>query len=333
MRNKILLKNKGKYKTLKLAKGIDIKHLKKIKRYNYTEGISTIGYGDTWFVTKYGKGLFKSYKHYDFNVSKDLRIISELLYNEVAKQVGVKVAEYKPANINKDVGLISIDVAKNGEKLIELSELFGKDLVIDNFETFYRALSVYRVDYNFNEKEIYFDLFKMMILDELTFQEDRHNSNIHFLLTKDNTIKLSPIIDNEFAFGVKTINKFHNFGSEQMRTQDFLKTHAGYMMFPVYDRTTYLSTDVRYKENLKHLLQMSYGRKEYEEFVIKCLNNINIESAINNVEQLGYKISADYKKYLKDITDLSKQIFVSTIKETKQIHPQCFDYDVEEILW
>ena len=39
------------------------------------------------------------------------------------------------------------------------------------------------------------------------------------------------------------------------------------------------------------------------------------------------------KKYLKDITDLSKQIFVSTIKETKQIHPQCFDYDVEETLW
>ena len=79
-----VIKNKEKYKLIKPVKGLALETFDKVYRSGET-GVSTETFGNYWFLAPQGKVLFKNYE-----VEKEgIRIINELLYDELAKQIGV----------------------------------------------------------------------------------------------------------------------------------------------------------------------------------------------------------------------------------------------------
>ena len=140
-----IIKDKKRYKLIKFPNGMDLTDCKVEKRSSSDLGVSTKRFGKNWFVTKRGKALFKNY-----DIDKTgLRIVNELLYDELAKQIGLPVAEYLPAEyksypieyllrIDKDKiekpdpqeivhGLASIKVTKENEHLYTGQQLLDYD--------------------------------------------------------------------------------------------------------------------------------------------------------------------------------------------------------------
>ena len=133
MNNKPLLKNTEKYGILKLAQGVDLKTFKKKLSDRPHIGISTNTYRNYWFVDKSKKReIFKTYDKQDaFEFIDRNRIVNEVLCYEIGKQIGVSVADYKPAHINEKVGTISYDVAGKNEELVSAYRLLGLNYNMD----------------------------------------------------------------------------------------------------------------------------------------------------------------------------------------------------------
>lgn len=69
---------------------------------------------------------------------------------------------------------------------------------------------------------------------------------------------------------------------------------------------------VRYKSVVKSLVKLSKKSKTLENFLDYAIENFDIKSAIKNVEKQGYEISDNYKEYLIELENMSKQIFLET---------------------
>ena len=110
MNFKGVVKNIGKFKKITLAKGFSLQYLKTEKRYGIN-GATTSKFGKNWFITPKGQAIFKNY---DKEESKT-RVINELMYMYLAKQVGVPVAEYEPANYKNHDGLVTYNFLKENE--------------------------------------------------------------------------------------------------------------------------------------------------------------------------------------------------------------------------
>ena len=321
---KIILKNTAKYGILKLAKGIDLGQFMFYSanysvRNNFKEASDWVYNGDERVFFKSGESGY-----YGFVSSH--KVVNELLYDELAKQVGMPVAEYEPASLDDVTSLISHDVTYYTD--YELGSIYGMMNVPLNynisFEEIIRNLGKMQAfeDYKYDSKKIVVDLYKMMVLDSLTFQEDRHDANIHLLVdTNRKTFKLSPIIDNEYAFAAKTLNSYldtKTFSKDySMDKFEFLAKHGSNMEIVMTNKTKIAPSTQKYTENVKDLIKFSYDKPECKHFLVNCLKTLDIEKAIANVEKMGYHISDDYKEYLKDLLEMSKEVFAENIKEFK----------------
>ena len=87
-----ILKSFKRYKLIKYPSGLQLDEYKIENRSGET-GIATETFGKNWFVTPKGKVLFKNYEEEDGR----LRIVNELLFDELAHQIGLPVAQYLPA--------------------------------------------------------------------------------------------------------------------------------------------------------------------------------------------------------------------------------------------
>ena len=318
MNNKPLLKNTEKYGILKLAQGVDLKTFKKKLSDRPHIGISTNTYRNYWFVDKSKKrGIFKTYDKQDaFEFIDRNRIVNEILCYEIGKQIGVSVADYKPAHINEKVGTISYDVAGKNEVLVSAYRLLGLNYNMD-LKNLSQILKEFckKNQYVYENNVMIYDLYKMMVFDMLTFQEDRRGGNIHFLINKNTRqIRLSPLIDNELAFGGKLCNLF--FKNEQvaeMSNITFLCNHGKFMEMTFSESQQHkVDSRVRYKSVVKSLVKLSKKSKTLENFLDYAIENFDIKSAIKNVEKQGYEISDNYKEYLIELENMSKQIFLET---------------------
>ena len=206
---KTVVKNVKSFRKISLAKGVDLSPLKKEKRHTKkrnSKGISTVKYGQYWFNTPKGKGIFKTYDDEYCLLVKNLRIINEILCYYLAKQVNIDCAKYEPAHIKDYVGLISYNVLNNeNDELISLSDLLKYDYELSpTLEDTMAALDGYKSDmgYTVDRQKILEDIYKVVVFDTLTLQSDRNSANLNFVFTQDNQIKLAPLFDNELAFCV-----------------------------------------------------------------------------------------------------------------------------------
>ena len=318
---KFIIKNKDKYKALKLAKGLDLQVFKTTPKEKKNLGVSTKKFGDKWFKTPSGKGIFKNYLP-----GEEIRIINELLYDNLAKQLGLNVAEYKPAYYGGYKGLLSLNIAKPNEKIKD-----GVDILDYNNSFGYNSFDDYSVlvkEYAegeglyVNMLEVKQNLFKMLVLDQLTFQEDRHEKNIVFLRNdKDNYLRIAPLIDNEMCFA----NDLFRLRSEEipskMGVKRFLSMHDEHIKFVANKEVNH--TKEKYIENSKNIVELAKNNKLYANFLKKALT-IDIDQAILVVENQGYEISEEYKTFVKDCLELSVSILKQCIFEQNKQNANSF---------
>ena len=318
---KPLIKNKKRYKLVKRPRGLNLENYETLRREGQI-GISTEVFGEKWFVTPHGKALFKDY----VVGNNDMQIINELLYDELAKQVGLPVAQYLPASLNTNknkivYGLASIDVQKKNEKIIPGTEILRYKLFSQNtFEDYMDTIERFgnRNGYVVNTKEIGNTLFKMMVLDALTFMEDRHTSNVAFIKNDvDKYLTASPVIDNEMCFGGRYL-WFYKYYLVNVDWNRFITAHGREMKMFVNETAHQADNKNRYVENVKEIIKLAQKIPGASKFLDSALEKFDINLALNNVKEMGYEITPEYEKFVKELSGLSKSVFKNYIKILNQ---------------
>ena len=313
-----ILKNKKKFKQIKLAKGLSLKKYSLEPRERaHMVGISSKSYGTKWFVLPKGRAIFKTYDSCKkFNVIRKQRIINERLCYVLAKQVGLPCAEYEPANIDGIDGLVSYDVANKDEIIMTLTEW--------EFENCF-ANSIYEVEnnlymsqdkgYKIDVKKFIFDMLKMVVFDTLTMQSDRHNDNVHVLYNeKTKSVRISPLIDNEMAFCAKTLYlSYYGEASEKLFFLDYARFSS---FFTIYDER---SSDIyKFENNVTSLAKLAAKNEEFKKIVESYIKNMDIKKAIKQVEEDGYTIDNNYKEYICKVHNYAKQMLVEKLNTVKK---------------
>ncbi len=192
-----------------------------------SEGINTL----FWLKDNDKKFLFKRVNAFDLNKWGDLIVM------ELAKEVGIDCAIYRPAVFNGETGFITESFLKNNEKLINAKELMDLEIK-NNFSDkitnkikklcsqsnsrwrpdIYMSLNNYVdmieiIDTNIflsdlEKERIKISLKKLLCFDLITLQSDRHPEN-YGIIKKDNGYEFSPLYDNDasFCLGSKNILK------------------------------------------------------------------------------------------------------------------------------
>ena len=335
-----IIKSKKKYKLLKIANGIKLDEYKTEMRLG-AKGVSCEKFGELWFLTPKGRALFK-----DYNLKTEgMRIVNELLYDKLADQIGLPVAKYLPAEynsyparynllINKEIvkkpdpdhiyhGIASIDVTKederiyNGEDLLLYDDFYGFETFVD----YMKALNIFKTGegYRVDKEGIKTTLFKMMVLDALTFMEDRNSFNVTFIRNrKEKYLIASPVLDNEMCFAGKNLWFNDDDSLVDVDLKRFLTMHGKEMRLCVNKTSMNSSKETRYVTNVRELVKLSMRDKEMFNFLTQTVENLDIDKAIKNVENMGYEVSAEYADYCKNLMKISKGIFKKYIKNYKK---------------
>lgn len=198
---------------LKNTKALNLKryrYLPRIKEENalYSfKGLSSDSFSNKWFLIGDKQSIFKTFDDPLYPEIRDKRILNEMICFRLAEKLNINAAPCQPAIYDKYSGIVSYSFLKDGDTMINgekiLAALNGY-LVHDNaFDNFLFALPEY-ADKNalLLDNDIELDLFKIMIFDFLTIEEDRHLGNIVFIKDKNDTLRLAPLFDNEFAFAI-----------------------------------------------------------------------------------------------------------------------------------
>ena len=295
-----ILKNKEKFKQIKLAKGLDLKQYSLEPRENiHRLGISSKPYGSKWFVLPKGRGIFKTYDgDKDFDVIRKQRIINERLCYILAKQVGIPCAEYEPANIDGVNGLITYDITNEDEIIMTLKEWEIKNC----FESIY-------------EENFVFDLLKMVVFDTLTMQSDRHNDNVHVIYNKKTkSVRVSPLIDNEMAFCAKILALSYDGRTDETTFFNAYSEKAFY--FIIHNEN---SPGInKFEKNVTKIAKIAEKDKKFKNLVESYINNMDIKKAIKQVEEDGYIIHSFYKEYICKVHDYAKQMLIEKLNTVKK---------------
>lgn len=185
-----VIKNIEKYNDIKLAKGLDLMSYSTKKRHinKYVGvGVSTEIYGERWFRLPKGDAIFKSFEGQYGEDIREIRMLNELICQELCKQVGIKCAEYESATFGDTQGLVSYNIADKNEKLESLHQFMKRVHLYSepNLEDLSEVLNRYaNRGYRFDKQQMILDVYKMIIFDFLTLQTDRNASNVNVLVQK-----------------------------------------------------------------------------------------------------------------------------------------------------
>lgn len=316
---KSIIKNLDKYGEITLARGIVMDNKDKTLRENATTGISTKQFGKYWYYLGENKVIFKSFEC--MQRTRLNRIVNELLFYEISKQIGLDCAKCELATMNDITGIVSYSVLGKDERLITASKL----KMIAGFDYFENSLSIYhstlkalaQKGYVIDLQKETLNLFKLCLIDELLLHTDRHSGNINFIEnTKTNEIRLAPIFDNEFAFCSFNLNIINS----DFDTIDFelLKSffNDSENIFSV-KRIDYAKP--KYEQIKDDLISFANKNEDAKKILLDILDKIDIKSAIENVEKLGIQISTDYKDFITMITCESVKEFEKTMYFFKKI--------------
>ncbi len=310
---KYILKNKDEFLNIRLSRGISLLGKEFVARNNYKEfsGTSIKRFGDKWFVLQKGKALFKTFDGEYKAELKEIRIINELICQELASMVGILHADYEPASYEEHSGLVTYNFLQNNEKLITLADFLSIDNEYENnLLDIKHALKTYeQVGYILDFDEIIFNLFKILVFDALTLQTDRNNFNINFIINqRTHTLALAPMFDNEFAFSSDFMLEL-----DPKTTIEAMLKHYSKEAKYINVQSERIGHEETYIKNVRSLCNMAKCNKQMKEFLITTLKKLNILTAIKNVENMGIYINEEYKLYLKSIISHTKLLMAKEL--------------------
>lgn len=309
-----ILKNVDKFNNIKLAKGIDMTlYARKDREVNWaTVGVSTETFGDKWIITPKGRGLFKTFDTFFSTKTKNIRMLNELLCQELCKQVGIRCATYELAELDGFNGLVTYDfVGKN--KLVPLHKFVGVKRGLDsNLLDCAAAFDVYaEKGFRFDKKQAIIDLYKILVFDTLTLQTDRNEHNINFLFEKGKKISVANLIDNEFAFCGERILKWLELErSRDYTMSDILSEHVLESKIFTFDGC-YVADTKRLYNNLENIALYAKKHPALMTTLKNMLNNINPTKAFMELKKQGIEVNTHYQNYVKKIIDCTKNIILT----------------------
>ena len=286
---------------IKLASGLILDLNNKINRHGY-KGCSTQEFGSYWFSSPKGFVIFK-------NIDKtmgfvgDIQLLNEIVCFRLAKQMGIDVAEYMPAQINNVKGVASVNFVKKDEKLLSAIELIGP--CGRNIKAIMRALIPETTRYDVDFSQIFYGLYRMTIFDLLTFQSDRHLNNISFILNQKNILRLAPMYDNEYSFFV-TSYLFNHFDFDFDSVEDYVDNYyigTGVIgVEPVVD----VERINCYDTYIKQVVEVAKVDSDSDKILKSLLNKADLSSIYSDLKREGYIINKDYEKFTCSLIDFAK---------------------------
>lgn len=311
---KLTLKNLSKYNRLKMLNLHQLDDILMEERHAGDIGVSTKSFGKYWFYMPKGKAIFKTYDAPAFKSIKEQRMYNELICYELCKRLGIACAVYEPAVKQGIKGLVTYNVAEEDEVLITGDEFLNRPFSLHSIEDYMNR--IYEIDeyqlYKIDIDETYKTLFKILVFDLLTLQTDRHNENLFFLKNETKkTIRLAPLIDNEFAFGGKKIAS-HKYTFTK-NSQEFLESLATGSSFMLVKRG-YFNL---YEDTVKDAVALAERNPELKKILLEMLEKIDVNLAIFSLKAKGCILDAEYETFIENVVKSTKRLFYKELKNNK----------------
>ncbi len=276
-------------------------------------------------------------------VFRNLRMLNELLVPILAKQIGLEGATYlykqeKGAvnydgilDVLKPVKMPNALVSKNFLK--ENEELFDRDFYHHDCRSGY-SLKCFLDDLKYMVKrehltvdmeEIKSSFFKMMILDLLTLQLDRHEGNLPLILNKtDNSVRFGFIFDNEFSFNVKSF-KDYDLEKDEYRLLNNGGKFDVEKVIDSYDKrilklgdymwTVSPTCHKNYHSCLKGIAMQAKLSSKARKILAEVIKNLDVEGAFESLKEMGVEFNPAYKDFTKQIVNYGKNCFIREINK------------------
>lgn len=305
------------------------------------------GYDEKNFWTKvaskdkekfiYVKPREKDYLNNEYNV------YSELLYEELMKQVGIKNVSFDMARYDDSVATISenmLDKYSQNQFIINATELLASKAyrteeefsVEDLFDSIHEYCNAEYLDEEVEEKCIS-DIQRVCIADLFLLSTDRKATDFDFIAgidkNGDENLILAPLCHNTYALG-------SNFSKEEiiemLDDYDLMIERLNLCYFdagiPEYKR----DYDYPYWED-----SLYYFVDEDEknlDFAEECAKKLNIDDAITKVEnRISSKIPEEYKEFVRTAFDTRLRYICQCLNLDyyKIIDNKYYEYEMEEI--
>lgn len=300
-----ILKNLARYKTA--------------NSFNLTDFVREDIDHNKWFYLP-EKVIFKNYNPEGLrygNYVKNLRIMNELICIKLAEQIGLKAAVYKPAVYDGVKGLISYNFIKSNERKLDT-------ITIGSLE----ALKIYLDEikdsgYKFDSKQILNDMFKLIILDCLTLQVDRHCYNVMLIANKnDKTVRFGDVFDCEYSFGVdmfygasKGLVKKFGINNDKFKFRNIIDKYDLSLIYKTNISEAYdCLTCVPIEQSDKYFQNRVFDCCEYAKYngtmniLLDVLKNVDVKKVIEDLKKEGI-IIGDYAKYADGFVNYTKKQF------------------------
>ena len=314
-----LLKNYHKFKYIKFTPAINLQNFSTRKRTEKSEGVSIVKYGKVWFKVNGNLALFKTYDGKGYKTGmKNIRMANELICANLAQQINIESAKYETATNGTDSGLISYNFLKPKQKLLSLFHFLAPNIELDsNLVDISEKINEYTLlGYEIDKETVIFDLYKYLIFDALTLQTDRHSENVNFILDKANhSLKIAPMIDNEFAFNIENLDELNN-QNELITYQKLLINYSEHSK-TLDVRSELSGTPKRHRHNIENIIDIAKANPKMMDYLLFALKKLNIKKAIADTEQMGIQISEDYKEYITKIIQHTKRMVLQELNHTK----------------
>ncbi len=298
--------------------GISLRHLTSTPRTDSLQTASTLSFGGVWFNLKGQQVLFKTFNYNPVEGLKEFRQMNEIICYELAKQLKIPCVHYEFAHLKKSTGVITYNALRENQELIT-----GNDILKDSYENLFANyvsslfdyMSIHNYDADTNK--IINHLYKIAVFDLLTFQTDRHKTNINFIIEDKKTLKPFPLFDNEYAFGTKIFYDYllknqNESQSISMSTKDFIEQYnevACKICFNIRNYQDYIA-------NVNSAVYLATRQNDYATFLKNAIKNLDIEKCLQTLKSKGCKFSREQEDIYRNCINLSKKIFLNEM--TKQ---------------
>lgn len=245
-------------------------------------------------------------KNYFFKCNateNDFADYGEAITSIISNFVGINVAKTHLIDGPNEFGVIVEDFVEKDKQYISLSSILHSfnQASMRTFNNVIASVKFYCEDNDIIcDETVERDLKRLILLDFLLLQQDRHGENIQFEISKnsknDSVLKLAPIFDNEFCF---------LFAYDENVWENYKKNENEYLYqifaFSKEDPTNSLAKEVIKSDDLTNILE------KYLE--------VDINKIIDFCDEISTKkMPKKYRKVVNQIFNSQKEKLFNEIK-------------------
>lgn len=195
------------------------------------------------------------------NICSEREAYSELVSEEIAKQMKMPYARYDLVQMGGLRKIASINILETGEELLHGSDILTVPRIKDIGIICSNINNKLKRDYpDVSEEEkqkIKEDFLKLTIFDKVISNWDRNPDNWGFVISPNGKIKLAPEFDNNKALELKTFD---------------------------YNKAMHLGDDYSVDGLLDYCMNNFSDENEFLEFVDNCVKNVSVRKACNSIQ-------------------------------------------------